>query len=494
MKILIENSICRLGIGGTDNLVDPNLASNIRDYLSVDVPGAWHSPQYQRHVWDGKKYWCTPGGKMPTGMLPVLLGFLSDEYEDLDVELVDERTGRVDFPEEWATEVGDYSMSGDYEFQLDLAKAYDNYITFRGQDLYFPRGIVDAATNAGKTIIIAGIYINAISEKNNCLILIHKKTVYRQLVDFMGQVFGDVGQINDKYYEIKPVTVAMIQSLANRVDEGARARQDIAKFNIMIVDESHRSGSDTYKKVLKHSDAYCRVFVSGTALDSSDIIAKLDQISRSGPKLKGISKVELMERGISTPVEIRLHLCNTLLYQPIVDYREWIRECVHYSSERVAIMKELVNASSGPMIIAVDKIDHGQYIFDRLLEMGTNKRISFTHGKDRQQLQKIEDFKNGESDVLICTSILSEGVNLPKVAELIYAVGEKAKVTVKQWMGRLERLHESKEKAVVHDLYDVGSHIGKHSEARIKIYHDENLPVLMDFDLKFARKLKSIVI
>ena len=494
MKIIINNNICQLVVGGLDFLVDPNILSNIRTYLSIPVPGAWHSEQFQKHVWDGKKYYLTPKGKLPTGMLPVLLYFLEDEYEEMEVELIDKRTGKVTFLDVWFTDVGDLSMEGDYDHQLRLAQAYDNYITFRDQKIYFPRGITDAATNAGKTTIIAGIYTNAIADVKNMLILIHRKVIYKQLVDFMGEVFGEVGQINDKYYEIKPVTVAMVQSLDNRVKDGVKARNDIASFSILVVDESHRAGAKTYKNVLKHSNAYCRVFLSGTALDSADDISKLDAISVSGPKLSEVKKVELMQKGISTPVEVRVHLCNTLLYKPIVDYRNWLDECVKYSSERVVIMQKIINASEGPVLVAVDKIEHGQYIFDRLAEMGTDRWVGFTHGQDPHQLSKVDAFKAGEIEVLISTAVLSEGINLPLVQELIYAAGGKAKISVKQWMGRIERLHHTKSKSVFHDFWDVGKYIQKHSEIRMKIYRDEQLPVLLDFDMKSAKKLKSVVI
>lgn len=492
MKIVVGNKICQLVIGGPDYLIDPKLHEHIRDYLSVDVPGAFHSPLYKKRVWDGKKYFCTPKGKVPTGMLPVLLDYLDDIYRDLDVELLDERSGLVSFPEQWNTTVGDYSMDGDYEHQLALAMAYDNIIEYRGQKLPFPRGIADAATNAGKTTIIAGIFRNAICDNKKMLILIHRKAIYKQLVDFMGEVFGEVGQINDKYYEVKDVTVAMVQTLANRAAVGVTARHDIASFPILVADESHRTGSKTYKNVLKYSDAYCRVFLSGTALDSDDIVAKLDSIAASGPKLAEVTKVELMEKNISTPVEVQIHLCNTMLESIPVDYRDYQDQCIKYSYERAAIIRKLAEAATGPAIVAVEKIEHGQFVYERMSGMG--KIVEFTNGEDLHQLDKIDAFKKGEIDVLIATAILSEGINLPKVSTIIYAVGGKAKISVKQWMGRIERLDESKEKSIFHDFYDISPYVQKHSEGRIKIYRDEGLPVFMDFDLKFARKLKSVVI
>ena len=490
MKIEVYNDKCELVIGGTDHLVDPNLFTNIRDYLSVKVPGAYHTWQYQKHVWDGKKYYLTPKGKMSTGMLPILLDYLDEVYPDLLVEIVDCRANMVALRTNLKTGVGDYKMDGNYEFQKRLVRALDNTITFRGEEIYFPRGIVDAATNAGKTTIIAGYLLNCVGDVR-MLILINRKKIYKQLVDFMGNVFGDVGQVNDKYYEIRPVTVAMTQSLTNRIRVSAKAKSDVAGFNAIAVDECHIAG---YEKILKYSDAYARLFLSGTALDSTDLISKLNIVSLSGPKLAEVKKAELMLRGISTKVEVKVHLSNTLLYKQIITYKEYVRECVHYSSERVAIIGQIIKHASGPVIVAVQEIHHGQFIYDRFQEMNISKAFEFTHGEDPQSDEKIEKFKQGLVEVLITTAIIREGVNLPTVKEIVYAVGGKSKISVKQWMGRAERLCGGKDKATFHDFYDIGKYVERHSEKRLAYYKEEDLPIFTTFDLKEAKKLRSIFV
>lgn len=493
MKVILENNTSILVIGGRDYLVDSALQSNIRSYLSVNVPGAFFTDQYKRHVWDGKKYYITPKMKFFTGMLPVLLGFIEDDYPDLPVEIQDERTGRVEFKKRIKTDVGDFSMDGEYEHQSYLVKVFNNYITFRDQKIYFPRGIVDAATNSGKTTVFAGIFNNIVG-KPKMLILIHRKVIYKQLVEFMGSLYEDVGQVNDQYYEIRDITIAMAPSLANCVKESVVARNDVASFNVLAVDESHRASSKTYATIMKYSDAYCRVFMSGTALDAAEVITKLDIIKFSGQRLAKVTKVDMMKKGISTPVGVQLHLCNTMLYKPIFEYRGFIEECIHYSVERTAIIRKLIEASTGALIVAVDKILHGQFIYDQLKETPMSKSVEFTHGKDKKQSEKVQAFKNGEFDVLISTAVLSEGINLPLVQELIYAVGGRSKILIKQWMGRIERLSGGKSKATLHDFYDISKYVQKHSEARLKVYRDEELPVLSDFDLKDARKMKSIFI
>jgi len=487
MKIILQNSKCQLVIGGKDHIYAPKLAEELRDYMSINVPGAFHSELYKKHIWDGKKYFITPKRKeMPTGFLPILLRYLDEAYLDLDVFVEDMRDNVVTIREDLLLEVGDQRIDGDYEHQSILVNAYKHSINFRGQDIHFPRGVIDAATNAGKTTIFAALYINAMAENKKMLLLIHRKLVYRQLVKYFKDVFGTVGQINDKYYDIQDCTIAMVQSLNNRVKQYNKVRDDVYGFNILAVDESHTAGSSVFQDVIKYSNAYMRVFMSGTALDSSDPVSKLVIIGSSGPKLADISKVALMNKGISTPINVSIHLCNTLLTKPLLIYDEWIENCIHYSPERVAIMSKICDYSGGKVLIAVDEIHHGQYIFDNL---DTKKNVLFTNGKDKYQIDKVDSFVDGDTEVLITTGILKEGVNIQVVTDIIYALGGKSKISVKQWMGRGERLFKGKEKCTFHDFYDVGKYVKTYSEARMKMYESENLPVLCDFALKDARKL-----
>lgn len=162
-----------------------------------------------------------------------------------------------------------------------------------------------------------------------------------------------------------------------------------------------------------------------------------------------------------------------------------------YSTERVTIMGQICAKASGPVIIAVEEIQHGEFISDNLR---ISKSWTLTHGEDPKQDEKIQMFKDGKIDVLISTGILKEGVNIPVITDIIYATGGKSKVSIKQWMGRGERLDEGKDEVIMHDFYDIGKYIRKHSEARLKLYTDEGMPILSNFALKDARKLSEIIV
>jgi superfamily II DNA or RNA helicase len=418
---------------------------------------------------------------MATGFLPIFLKFVEEEYQDLIVEIVDEREDLPRFKEEFVSQIGNFQIEGDYLFQKNLVQSLNKYITFRGQKIYFPRGVLNSATNAGKSTVIAAIYLN-MEKMERMLVVIHRKTVYRQLVQFFQEMFPEVGEINDQQYNIKPVTVAMVQTMYRRIDD-MTLRKDLAQFTILAVDEMHLSGSSMYSRVLLHCNAGLRVGLSGTAFDSDNIVNKMISVGAIGPECANVSKRTLMDTGISTPVKVHILLCNTVLSFPIVDYDECIDAFIYYSKERVALMAQIIKdrIEAGPILIAVDKTRHGEFVQQQLKEQ-FKIYTELTHSKDPEIKEKIQAFKDGQIDAIISTGVMREGLNLPLIATIIYASGGKAKISVKQWSGRGERKHESKTEVLFYDFFDKGRFVTSHSKARIKIYEQEQLEIIYHYE------------
>ena len=487
MQIIIENVKSRLLIGGADNLVDPKLIDHLRDYFSVEVPGAFFARKHLKYHWNGKKYFLTEKGAFATGFLPTMLKFLDEEYKDLEVKIVDRRENLVHFKPDFVHKIGNQTM---YDHQVAVIKAYNNHIKFREYTIPFYQGIADCATNAGKSLIMSGTLMNLEGEPS-MLVIIHRKTIYRELVEYFESVFGEVGQINDQNYKIgKRVTIAMIQSLSRKIDQ-ATTLCDLAKIQVVCVDESHYSGSAMYSKVLVHVNAPVRMGLSGSAIDSNDIVSKMVIIGLFGPRLSIIAKRELMDKGISTPVTVYMHLVNTVLHQPILEYEDCIQQLIYESAERINIIANLIKDRTN-VLIAVDKIKHGEYIQEQLRQRGI--LVELTHSKDRDIEGRVARFKTGELPVIISTGVLKEGVNIKILRCLIYCVGNQSKISVKQWMGRTERLYDGKESVEFHDFFDIGPFVNKFSKTRLKTYYDENLPVMLDFDLHDAKKMRQVIV
>lgn len=490
MKIVINNIVTKVISGGSDDLHYPGVFDELRDYLSVDVPGAFFTVQYKKKVWDGKKYFLTPTGKMATGFLPFLLKHLDRDYPDLPVELIDDRPAVPMFKKQFIATIGSLEVNDEYEHQKRSIQAMDSHIEFRGLSLPFPRGILNAATNAGKTAVMAGVHLN-LEGSPTMLVLIHRKTIFDQLVEAFTDVYGEIGIITAKKYDPKDITIGMIKTVYNRLGKSVNVKKDLAGFDVLAVDEAHLAGSKTYIKVLQNTPAPVRVFVSGTPFDSDAIVNKMLAIGSSGKELINVSKRELMDKGISLECRVHIHLCREPKLGILTDYTSHIKARIHNAAKRAAIMSDILRNYEGSTLIAVKEIEHGQLLCASLQLMG-NKSITFVHGTDPERARKIEDFKTGKIRTLISTTILKEGVNIPIISNVINAVGGKSKVDIKQWMGRGERRHENLKEFTMHDFYDIGQYVEAHSKIRISTYRKEQLEVTLHYTKEDILKQKKI--
>ena len=464
MKLYVSNVQTIVSVGGTDNLADPDFFGKLRNYFGVPVPGAWHTIQYKKHVWDGYKYFITPKGRMLTGFLPLLIKHVRAEYPEVDIEVIDERLKVPKFNDmwqEWFTQ--NLPQLEFYEHQILLINKLNNYV----EDLFFPRGIIDASTNSGKTLMIAVLHV-VFGLNTNMLVIIHRKEIFKQLVTMIGELFPEItiGKINADEYDIQPITIAMVQSLTNKLED-SQVQKDLETFGVLAVDESFHCSADNYKKCISSIDAPVRVLFSGTALDHDNDVDKLTVIGLAGPIIGEITKRQLMDKGISRDVKIRLHLCNTKATRPVFEYDDVYDELVKYSIERAYTIKNIIDTElkGKQILIAVDEIKHGTFILNALQgNIMWKAVVEFVHGEDELRDEKIQRFKDKEIDVLISTSILQEGVNIPGASRLIYCVAGHSKNKIKQWMGRVERIDGVETEAIMYDFYDIGKFITKDSK------------------------------
>jgi superfamily II DNA or RNA helicase len=97
---------------------------------------------------------------------------------------------------------------------------------------------------------------------------------------------------------------------------------------------------------------------------------------------------------------------------------------------------------------------------------------------NRKRLGRIlESFEQGqEVKILIGTSLLGEGVDLPTTDALVYAKGEKAEVTLTQNMFRVATAVSGKKNAILVDFSDRhNKHLLRHSEERLRVYYEESI-------------------
>jgi superfamily II DNA or RNA helicase len=464
MKIIISNVKSKIEVGGKEQLKG-DIIGSVRDYLKVKKKGSYYAKKHNIYAGD-YKYFCTPGGKFMTGFFPWVYQFLQEEFPDIEIELYDQRKNLLSFPDKFNYEVGDFRLDKTpYEYQGEALQSCDNFVG----DIYWPRGIIDAATNAGKNTIIGGIHKNL---KGTTLLLIHNREIFNQAVEFFGNIF-DVGRVQGRHTEFdKPFVVAMYKTLHKRAKNSKEIKKQLSNINTLIVDESHRATARDYAHTLSWIDAGQRYFVSGTPLKMKDPIKKMSAIGLSGDVLYEIKNKDLIQRGVSLGVNVHIFK-STREYKNEGDYESTYRNIVMTNEMRRDLMCEyLQEHDDRQVLISVSRVKHGNFLADKIGRL-FDCRVVFGESVNRDQL--IDDFKNHKYRVLI-TTLLKEGVNAG-IDTLIYANGGEAEISVLQYVGRVLRKIGKADTAHVVDFFDNSKYLDKHSRSRLRVYRKEGFKI-----------------
>ena len=133
---------------------------------------------------------------------------------------------------------------------------------------------------------------------------------------------------------------------------------------------------------------------------------------------------------------------------------------------------------------------HGK-VLKKMLEQKAGKRsVFFIAGEtDVEEREAVRSITEDEKDAIIVASsgVLSTGVNIKNLQSLIFAHPYKAKIRNLQSIGRVLRLDDKNNQAVLYDIVDdlhwkKRDNYGlKHWKERVKIYTDEK------FDYSFKQ-------
>lgn len=469
MRLLVGNIVTQVVQGGKDNLLEVSPEVSIKEYLSYKVDGYQFSQAYRKRRWDGKKS-MLKYGKFPTGMLP----FVVKHLKEIGVEVVleDARVGHPVFKGELITDFEGWKL-------MEHQKEVGNLIGREVEGIPFYRGIVNAATNAGKTLVIAGIHENLLRPWT--ILVVDTLKTYQKTVEEFSEWF-EVGEISGSKYDLKPFTVAMVKTLSNSIKKSVNVKQDMKKFKVYMVDECHSAGNATHCHVAASlTEAAVRVYFSGTPLDTQNKEHNLKLIGNSGNIIKSISNKEMMDKGIS--LKVRVHIMLNRQSGNCLEVTEAYDKYVVYSEFRMQDMVQIIGSiQKGKQILVSFKYHrHGEYLLKELQEYLPNVKMGMVHGDTANSSEQIEEFKNMNIQVLIASTILKQAVNIPCIEVIINAMGGKDKTTIKQFLGRGIRLNGDNTHLDYYDWFDDGNYVGRHSRARIKIYKQEEFEINFNY-------------
>ena len=298
-------------------------------------------------------------------------------------------------------------------------------------------GVLVAPTGSGKTVM--GLKI-ASGLGHKTMVLVHKKILLDQWVDrvqeFCGIQAGIVGDGKVQNTD-SPIVIGMVQTLVKSGYE--KHKKFFDSFGLVIGDECHRHGAAMWQRAINLFPAYYRIGLSATPYRTDgldDIIfwnfGPIKHDSKPRLKAKVIQK-EIAEGG--EPQELK--------------YLDVLKDFVYNSERNGVIINDAVSAvSKGRFVLILTRyVDHVELLYTGL-KMRLPGRVARLYGAVQEPIMP-------KTKVIIGTfAYLKEGVDIPELDSLIYALPVVSEVDLAQSAGRILRSHPDKHSPLIMDYVD----------------------------------------
>lgn len=253
----------------------------------------------------------------------------------------------------------------------------------------------------------------------------------------------------------------------------------------IIAHNCHVLPAESFWKVTQAlPNAYYRIGVSGTPLDREDQ-RSVFAVGALGPQVYEIPSAKLIEEGRLAKPNIRM----VTAHQDFMEkdqfglIRRWgwakvYREGIVRSKERNRILLAAVTKAEKPCLVFVKEIAHGRAFAKALQKRGI--KADFVWGSDSLQArqQAVKRLVRGDLEVLVCSVIFQEGVDIPELRSVVIASGGKSIIAALQRIGRGMRRADGKETFEVWDVADEGNvWLKRHAKARRRAYQREGYAV-----------------
>lgn len=490
----------------TAKLINPSreVKLEVQRVLSYRVAGCEHMAAFRSGGWDGRSsFFDYTNGTFPRGF--VTLVFHSLVKAGYKPQIV-----KKPFPEPLGPinpVVDSFGVDPRYDYQMEVV----DKLLKHGQI------IAQVATGGGKSRIAK---LTTARINRPTLFLTTRGVLMYQMAGSFESLGKKVAILGDGNIQIsREITCGMVQTIMSWLKEPdetateAEQRKQLARrekmiqalsvFEYVILEEAHEVSGNGFFEILRHcKNAHYRLALTATPFMKDDEEANMRLMASAGPIAIRVSEKTLIDRGILAKPYFKF---ITLKEKPEKLYRStpWQRAyevgITKNDIRNKYILAETIRAVRYglPVMILVQRKEHGKILNDKLAAAGV--RATYIFGEDNQEERQaaLGWLKTRTIDVLIGSTILDVGVDVPAVGMVILAGAGKAEVAIRQRIGR--GLREKKDGSpnvcfVVDFADDHNTHLKGHYKSRRAIIDStpgfaEN--IVPDFDytgLGFTKK------
>ncbi len=447
----------------------PKEISYIISKTELPVPGAFTTAAYKMKTWNGKESLFSEDGLFFQHMIPDVLDVLEELGYDLDqdINLIDHRSnyGPFDIPL-----VGD-----DY-----LKKETGYYLREHQKDainavIVEQKGMIDFATNAGKTVITLGIS-KAFDSYMGSLVVVPSENLVKQTYkdyaksDLNAFAMTKNVKPKDRAKKFKEhrhiiITSKLLLNCLEYVSE---------KPYVLLYDEAHVMG-DVIMNALRLDLSECPVRVGLTGTVPKDKLKRQKVFSHLGGKVLGkVTAKYLIDKQYASSTEIdTFRTSHPEMEELSLDSKEWTWELeekyLGTHNGRIEAIASFIQSLDIKNTLVLCHPELGK----RLSKYFNGRMIIDATSTDTRE-EWFAEFDNAD-DVFLCGSFgcAATGISVNRIKRLILIDAGKNETIVKQGIGRGLRLDGEANELEVIDVSAKTKYSDRHYKERMKLYKSE---------------------
>ena len=327
------------------------------------------------------------------------------------------------------------------------------------------RALLISATGTGKTyasaFAIRKLFSENILKGKKALFLSHREQINRQALKSYKRIFGQnipMELLSGSSHDIDKAKAAsfLFSTMNMMAKEHIREQFDPKEYSVIVLDECHRSGAESYQKIINYfrPELLLGMSASPERTDSFDVFQLFDHNIACEVRLQqalenemlcpfhyfGITDLEIEGEDNSDLSRFR-HLTSDKRVKYILDRAEYYG----YSGDRV---KGLIFCS---------RKEEAKELSDKFNETGRYHTIMLS-GDDSQQDREnaierlVSDSRTDKLDYIFTVDIFNEGVDVPEINQVILLRPTESPIIFVQQLGRGLRKAEGKEFVIVLDF------------------------------------------
>jgi superfamily II DNA or RNA helicase len=308
-------------------------------------------------------------------------------------------------------------------------------------------GVVNAPPRSGKTLMAA----RAIDYFGlSVLYIAPSVAIVRQTYEVMRQAFGDdlIARLDGESFgsdrdASRPIVISTLASAVRQPPEWFKTRE------MLIIDEFHHAAADSYHRINSLcGGVFYRLCFTGTHFRTGGDGLSMEAVCSQ--MIHQITFSDLVPQYLAAPKvfflspkarQVRAGSWKEAYEMGVVDCKA--------RNSLVVLICEMLRSKSVPTIVLTRRRAHadalGRLITDSAVVKG---------GENALTSRSVHDFLDGRYSVLVGTTVLGEGVDVPKAGALVYASGGGDGVTMLQSYFRPLTAYPGKDVARIYDFYD----------------------------------------